>query len=338
MRYFLFLVFLNYYPTTFSQSTPRPESSTDFKVGYTNIITIDSGRIYKQNTSIGTKLHFRPIEIDFWYPAIEPITTLPAQYGYFLNLLQQRSNRFQDDTVYNEMTTGLVAYLSSNLNISDTSKLIHLPTVSYANATPFSERSPLIVYLCSYNGMSYENVALFEWLAAHGYLIACITSVGRYPGNMSTRLPDLMEQVADADFAIRYLTAGKQADTTRIGVIGYSWGGLAALILTMNSPNIKCLLSLDGSELHYYGDSKDEDRDFDQIINSSYCQARKLSVPYSYLESGFIRFSNTDLLVDIHRSWIRCNGHYHNNGKLSGNQCSFDESCEKFKIGIRAVE
>jgi hypothetical protein len=287
MRYFLFLVFINYYPTTFSQSSPKPESSTDFKVGYTNIITIDSGRIYKQNTSTGTNLHFRPIEIDFWYPAIEPSTSLPEQYGYFLNLLQQRSNRFQDDTIYNEMTTGLIEYVSSNLHIRDTSALMRLPTVSNLNAIPYPKRFPLLVYMCSYNGMSYENLALFEWLAAHGYLVACITSVGRYPGNMSTRLSDLMEQVADADFTILYLKAGKQVDTTRIGAIGYSWGGLASLTLAMNNTNIKCLLSLDGSELHYYGDSKDEDGNFDQITNSSYCRSKKLSVPYSYLESGF---------------------------------------------------
>jgi hypothetical protein len=293
MRYLLLAVFLNYYPIAFSQSPPAPETSGSFKVGYMNLITVDSGRIYKQNTGIGTKLHFRPIEIDVWYPSIDEIPSSPIQYGYFLNLLQERSNRFQNDTVYNEMTTGLVDYLSSNLIIRDTSTLMHLPTVSYTNADPFPKRFPLLIYLCSYNGMSYENVAFFEWLAARGYFVACITSVGRYPGNMSTRLSDLMEQVLDADFGIRYLKTVQQVDTSEIGIIGYSWGGLAALILAMNNTQIKCLLSLDGSEVHYYGDSKEEDLDFDLIINSHYCRGKKLNIPFAYLESGFKQFDES---------------------------------------------
>ncbi len=36
--------------------------------------------------------------------------------------------------------------------------------------------------------MSYENLHLFEKLAGHGYIVACITSVGRYPGNMSMNI------------------------------------------------------------------------------------------------------------------------------------------------------
>jgi hypothetical protein len=295
VRYLLLFAFLNYYPKTFSQSSPGPEISGSFKVGYKNLITVDSGRIYKQHTSTRSTLHFRPIEIDLWYPAIDPDPNSRIQYGYFLNLLQQRSNRFQDDTVYKEMTTSLVQYLSSNLNIRDTAALMQRPTASYANATPFPKRFPLLIYLCSYNGMSYENIALFEWLAAQGYCVASITSVGRYPGNMSTRLPDLMEQVSDAGFAIRYLKTAQQVDTAGPGIIGYSWGGLAALILAMNHTDVKCLLSLDGSELHYYGESQEEDLDFDQIINSPFCRGNKLDIPYAYLEGGF---KQTDQAAD----------------------------------------
>lgn len=293
MRYLLLLTFLNYHPTAFSQSTPRPETSSSFKVGYANLIEVDSGRTYKQNTSIGIKLHFRPIEIDFWYPAQTSNSTSPVPYGFFLNLLQQRSNRFQDDTVYRQMTSELVAYLCANLKISDTSKLIQMPTVSYLNAIPFQKRFPLILYFCSYNGMSYENIVLFEYLASHGYTVACITSVGRYPGNMSTHLPDLMEQVNDGAFAMRYLKTEQNIDTAKIGVMGYSWGGLAAMTLAMNNREAKCLLSLDGSEIHYYGDSKEEDVDFDQIRNAPDCREKKLNVPYAYLESGF-KQSNQD--------------------------------------------
>jgi pimeloyl-ACP methyl ester carboxylesterase len=185
------------------------------------------------------------------------------------------------------MSPELVAYLCANLNIGDTSRLTRLTTDSYPNATPFPQQFPVILYFCSYNGMSYENAEMFQWLASHGYLVACITSVGRYPGNMSTQLPDLVEQVGDGNFALQYVKKEQRMDSTKIAVMGYSWGGLAATALAMNNNQVKCLLSLDGSEMHYYGDSKEEDHDFNQIIHSSYWQMKKLNIPCAYLESGF---------------------------------------------------
>jgi len=303
MRFLLLLLsFAAYFSDAFTQ-TPEPTDTTMMHgVGYQNLITIDSGRIYKPTADIRNKLYFRPVEIDFWYPAEPAVSGSPVSYGYFLNLLQQRSNRFQDDTIFTRMSRELVAYICANLKIGDTSKLTHLPTISFPNAMPYTKRVPLILYLCSYNGMGYENIPLFEWLAAHGYAVACITSVGRYPGNMSTQLPDLMEQMNDAAFAIRYLKMEQNIDTGNIGVTGYSWGGLAAILLAMNNTGIKCLLSLDGSDMHYYGDSKDEDRDFDQIRNSSYFNLSRLNIPFAYFESGYKQSElDADSIFNIYR-------------------------------------
>jgi hypothetical protein len=273
--------------TAFSQTPYDHDPPALYKTGYRNILCIDSGRTYKPNTNAGHSLHFRPVEIDFWYPADDPGSAPSLAYGYFLGLLQERSNRFQNDTVYKQMSSELITYLSINLKIKDTTKLPGLPSRSYLNAKPAAKRFPLILYLCSYNGMSFENLALFEFLASQGYLVACISSVGRYPGNMSTKMPDLVEQVKDGEFALRYLRKAPNLDTTKTGVLGYSWGGLAAMILTTKNSQVKCLLSLDGSEMHYYGDTKEEDMDFDQLRNSSDFNLKKLNIPYAYLESGF---------------------------------------------------
>jgi CarboxypepD_reg-like domain/Dienelactone hydrolase family len=154
--------------------------------------------------------------------------------------------------------------------------------------------------MCAYNGMSYENLQLFEFLAAHGYIVACITSVGRYPGNMSTKPADLMEQVNDGYFVMNYLKPMALIDSTKIGAIGYSWGGLAALLLSMKTPDVKAVLSLDGSEMHYYGETKDEDKDFDDLRNSSFFKLKNMNAPYAYLESGFKQIDReTDSIFNI---------------------------------------
>ena len=280
------------------------DRAVPYKTGYRNIQAIDSGRTYKPNTAADHPLHFRPVEIDFWYPAEDPGSVPPLSYGYFLGLLQDRSNRFQDDTVYSQMSSELVNYLSVNLKIKDGSTLSGLSTHSYFNARPAPKRFPLILYFCSYNGMSYENLPLFEFLASQGFLVACITSVGRYPGNMSTQMPDLMEQEKDGEFALRYLKTERNLDTTNTGVLGYSWGGLAAMILAMQNSQVKCLLSLDGSEMHYYGDTKEEDLDFDQLRNSPGFNLKKLNIPYAYLESGFKQSDqDADSVFNMMRSY-----------------------------------
>ena len=302
LNYRLLISFLLLSSTkAFTQNINKENDPILYHVGYQNIITTDSSRIYKPAISKSDKFYYRPVEIDIWYPAINIENKLPIPYGEFLNLLEQRSNRFQNDTVYKSLTTELVQYLCINLHIGDTSKLTHLKTSSYQNAAAVQKRFPLILYMSAYNGMSYENLNLFEWLAAHGYIVACITSVGRYPGNMSTKSADLMEQVYDGNFTCNLLKTKENVDSTKIGVIGYSWGGLAALILAMKTIDIKAVLSLDGSEMHYYGESTEEDKDFTELKNSTFFQVNKIKIPYAYFESGFKQNDReVDSIFNIH--------------------------------------
>ncbi len=271
----------------YAQIANRNDSLQNFNVGYQSIYAVDSSRTYKPGVPRSNKFYYRPLEIDIWYPATRTESRTPIQYGDFLKLLEQRSNRFQNDTVYKSLTSDLVQYLGINLKIPDTSIIIRMKTSSFLNAEHVRQKFPLILYMSAYNGMSYENLRLFEKLAGHGYIVACITSVGRYPGNMSTNMADLMEQVYDGSFTLNYLKPMVDVDSTKIGVMGYSWGGLAAIILALRNTDIKAVLSLDGSEMHYYGESKEEDNDFDELRNSNFLRLNNFQAPYIYMESGF---------------------------------------------------
>jgi pimeloyl-ACP methyl ester carboxylesterase len=143
----------------------------------------------------------------------------------------------------------------------------------------------LIIYLSAFNGMSYENFSLFETLASKGFVVISISSIGRFPGDMTMKKEDLMEQVNDAIASVNKLQQETNIDFTKIGVIGYSWGGLAGAVLAGKIPNVACLVSLDGSEFHHYGEAKEEDADFDGIKNSVDFKNMQLSMPYLRLES-----------------------------------------------------
>lgn len=285
MKYLIFLI--SFLSQTFNIFSQRIQPTSTYSVGYKNIALNDISRIYKPNTSQIDSLHFRPIEIDVWYPAVsQKLNDEAMKYVEFVKLLQERSNRFQNDTVYRDLTSELLKYITVNLQISDTSKLLHLKTNSYKNAVPVEKTCPLLIYQCAYNGMSYENIPLFEQLANNGFIVACITSVGRYPGNMTTKPEDLMQQNDDGLFALHSLGTSINFDASKIGLIGYSWGGLASLFMAMSNANIKAILSLDGSEMFYYRDSDEENNDFNQLRKFTHFHPENIKAPYAYLESG----------------------------------------------------
>jgi hypothetical protein len=116
---FVLLSFLN----SQSQSIHSAKKQEIFDIGYRNIILTDSARHYKPGAPNSNKLYYRPVEIDLWYPAIISNFNHSIRYGAFLNLLEERSNRFQDDTMYTSISSDLVQYLSANLKITDNSKL-----------------------------------------------------------------------------------------------------------------------------------------------------------------------------------------------------------------------
>jgi uncharacterized protein YifE (UPF0438 family) len=140
--------------------------------------------------------------------------------------------------------------------------------------------------MTAFNGMSYENFALFEALAKQGFVVVSISSIGRFPGDMTMKKADLMEQVDDAVTALNVLKQNPYIDVTKIGIVGYSWGGLAGVVLAGKVPGAHCLVSLEGSEFHHYGNAKDENADFDSIRNSPEFKNIRLSIPYLRLESS----------------------------------------------------
>jgi hypothetical protein len=217
-----------------------------YNAGYKEYKAVDSLRRYKPAAVKEAPLFYRPEEIDVWYPARINPGNRPLDYRYFLSLFERRANTFQDSVKYN----GLADELMKHFTIAGGGTDMHIKTKSYKDARAIDGSFPLIIYMSSYNGMSYENVPLFENLASHGYIVVSISSIGRYPGNMTTKYPDALEQVKDAEFALRLLRT-QNIDTSNIGVIGYSYGGVAAALSAMKDKSIKAVLSLDGSAMHY---------------------------------------------------------------------------------------
>ncbi len=280
----------NIFPSTIllfflSCSQTKKDKSFSYEAGFKIIQTADRSRIFKPGTDTSNYLHVRPLDIDVWYPASLSKNDSALLFRDILGLLEKRANYYTASPAGNGLTQQIATSLCEGFKCSDTIKLLNFKTKSFKDAHPVETKFPLVIYLCAYNGMSFENFALFEELAAKGFVVASISSIGRYPGEMSMKKEDLLEQVADAIASLTVLKQSSNIDFSKIGIIGYSWGGLAGAIVAGKIPNAGCLISLDGSEFHHYGNAKDENTDFDGIKNSPEFKNIHLAIPYLRLES-----------------------------------------------------
>ena len=264
----------------------------DYQVGFKIIHTYDSSRTYKPNTSISDKLHFRPIDIDLWYPSDITPSDTTASFADLVYLLEKRSNFYDDTKRHDGLTDELLQYICAGLNCTDYNILRRVQTKSFVNAKPIERQFPLIIYFSGFNGMSYENYTLFESLTKAGFVVASVSSIGRYPGNMTMEPQDVFEQIRDAEFIIGHLTKSNMVSRD-IGLVGYSWGGLAAAIMAMNEPSrIKAIVSLDGSEQFTYVDNE-EDENLNRIRAADFFKPKKIKASFLYLDSDFLE--NDDL-------------------------------------------
>ena len=266
----------------FSQQT-----SEKYKVGFKTLELTDKSREYKPNTDSNSKLHYRPVDLDIWYPSNDKAEN-PLLFKNLFGLLEERAIKYQDNGDYNGITNELAQFYVSELGLeSGSEKLLNIPTNSYSNLTETKTKHPVIFYMSGLNGMGFENYKVIENLVQNGYIVISIWSVGRYPGNMTNKKEDMMEQVLDAKFAIDYFKKNSSnIDFYKVGVLGCSWGGLSASVLINEVPNIKTMVSLDGTENHYFGESETDDNDILKIHDSELLKPEEQKIKYLYLESG----------------------------------------------------
>ncbi len=267
-------------------SQTKNETSQSYKAGFTIIHATDTSRLYKPKTETSDYLHYRPIDIDIWYPADASFADTQLLVRDFLNLLETRANYYSASHIGNGVTAQLAQFFCEAFKCSDTTKLLNFKTNSFRNAKAANGKFPLVIYMTAFNGMSYENFSLFEELSKKGFVVVSVSSIGRFPGDMTMKKEDLMEQVNDAIITLNVLKQNPNIDFNKIGIVGYSWGGLAGAILANEIVNVRCLISYEGSEFHHYGNAKDENDDFNIIRNSKEFKDMHLTVPYLRLESS----------------------------------------------------
>ena len=293
-RSFVLLFLLGSIFTGFSQVKPK------HRVGFATVHLVDSSRTYKPGTSPSERLHYRPLDLDIWYPAITGEVAEPMLFGDLFRLHEERAVAYQDETEYSGLSDELIMYLAAGFGLEamDGKRLLKKRTSSYSGARMAAGSFPLIFYMAGYNGMGWESYRLLEQLAENGFIVVSISSIGAYPGDMTNSLENTLEQVYDAEFALSFMEQSNRfrADMSRKGILGLSWGGMSGILLLDRHPEIKAMVSLDGSDNFYYGDTEEDDAYLSEIYAAGILDPGKTRAAFLHLEAGdrLAEFNPTD--------------------------------------------
>lgn len=180
--------------------------------------------------------HGRPLQVVIWYPAASS-SGQPMTVGDYAALVRTETS-FGHAVDHGRPQDFMAAFTAGTDG---------LPMWAVRDAPVGPGTFPVVVYAPSLDSPSTENIELCEYLASHGYVVISSPSMGAAARRMTVDLEGANAQAADIAWLIHYAASLPDASPSQAAVIGYSWGGMAALFAAARDPHIRALISLDGS-------------------------------------------------------------------------------------------
>ena len=240
----------------------------DYSVGFRHYTISDSTRTYTRIYDFTNHKIPRPIPISIWYPSMQNI--VGEEKFKVLDYLEVLKQEEEWEYLPNEQILNWFYYSNTPGNQD------HLieETNTYAEIEFAKGQFPIVIYTPSYQASSIENFALSEYLASHGYIVIASPSRGTETLWFSDNNAKEMEtQARDVEFLIKEIAKFPMVKPNKIGVIGFSFGGLSNLIAQMRNENIKAIVSLDGTERYQY----------EELKKSPFFELNNVDVPYIHM-------------------------------------------------------
>lgn len=222
-------------------------------VGYRTLYQLDHTRRYDPEYSTDAKPAPRPILVCVWYPA-KATAGKPMAYREYLDVPS-------DDPRIAPFAKRLAAHVRevvceetmgkkpAELNATQTAafeRLLAAKTVAVKDAVAAADGPfPVVIHHPGLGGTHDDNAVLFEYLASHGYVVLS----SAYPMANANRMNldwDLARSFRDLEFLARSAAGLPFADPDRLGVMGQSYGGQAAVAWAAEpSSAVRAVVTLD---------------------------------------------------------------------------------------------
>ncbi len=218
--------------------------SGSYPVGYRIEHLHDSNRSFP----VGSE-NDRPIQISLWYPAsgVDGHSLITLK-DYFLSAATEIDFSEPDDARRAQHLEEVrEAALGAGADSTRFDHLLALETTAYRDASAASGPFPLVIFVPGFGAPAFQNTVACEYLASNGFVVASFPSVGRDSREMTNDESGVTAQVRDIQFVIDAVRDLAPVDPERVGLIGYSWGGLTTTLSAMRGAEIAALVAIDST-------------------------------------------------------------------------------------------
>jgi dienelactone hydrolase len=258
-----------------------------FAVGFHREWVLDPSRVWERGghlTSAGG-VAARPIRMDVWYPSGGSGNCRHTTLRDFLYAQPPDAYFAAANAFIQKWDEDSLRGFAKSLNMPF-DRLLSPESAACLAAPVRTGRYPLVIYSGGWYNRSPDNIALAEYLASAGYVVAEIPlfGAGLWTGDLSSNPVALETQVRDLETALGALTTNDWVDRTHVAAMGYSSGGIVALFLGSRHPLIDAVVGLDPS----YG------ADPAKVLSSPLFSAEKVRIPVLTLRSGHPSYAVRD--------------------------------------------
>jgi dienelactone hydrolase len=196
----------------------------------------------KQIAFIDTlKITSKEIDIRLWYPT--------SGKGEKLKFADYLNPKNEIDASKLQQDISIMIGGKENLFPIDSLDLIlNYEMKALKGAEAKTDRFPLLIWSMRYGTVEYQNI-LSEYIASHGYVVAFAEDIPNspYPWQLQTaakKANALDQQISDINNSIEYLKLQDNVDSTKIGLLSWSYAGESAILTQMNNPEIDLVIGL----------------------------------------------------------------------------------------------
>jgi dienelactone hydrolase len=212
------------------------DSPGQYAVGFKVVEQYDHSRPFSLQEGGKPLDEGRPLQTMIWYPAVKS-SAPKMKLGEFTELSNFETS-FSKSVEHGAPQQFVHTFM---LGTEDQT------AASTRDALDQTGRFPVVIYAPSINSPAFENIELYEYLASHGYVVIATPSIGVSSRHMTVDLAGVNAEVQDISFLIDFAKKLPDANLSELAIIGYSWGGTAALLAARKDHQIKALVALDGS-------------------------------------------------------------------------------------------
>lgn len=222
----------------FSPLAPGP-----YAVGWRLIQHYDTARRFPAPSGQGEGA--RPVQTQMWYPAAADGQRL--RYADYQQTQATEVNFSAAPSAIEQLMARKQQAASAAIGAERARMLREQAMLAVREAPARTGRYPLIVYAPGVGGAAHEVADMAEFLASHGYVVLASRSMGSRNALMDDGRPGIEAQAGDIVFLLNWASQQALVDMDKVGVMGWSWGGMANLFAAERDPRIKALVSLDGT-------------------------------------------------------------------------------------------